>query len=86
MVLNRGGGFTAGWMAGEAAGLSTQMRQPGGCGVASLPGVPGTHLAARAGLIITLPTKVCLVKAMVFPVVMYGYESWTVHASTQDEA
>ena len=27
---------------------------------------------------ITLPTKVCLVKAMVFPVVMYGSESWTV--------
>ena len=27
---------------------------------------------------ITLPTKVCLVSAMVFPVVMYGYESWTV--------
>ena len=27
---------------------------------------------------ITLPTNVCLVKAMVFPVVMYGYESWTV--------
>ena len=27
---------------------------------------------------ITLPTKVCLVKAMVFPVVMYGYERWTV--------
>ena len=27
---------------------------------------------------ITLPTKVCLVKAMVFPVVVYGYESWTV--------
>ena len=27
---------------------------------------------------ITLPTKVRLVKAMVFPVVMYGYESWTV--------
>ena len=27
---------------------------------------------------ITLPTKVCLVKAMVFLVVMYGYESWTV--------
>ena len=26
---------------------------------------------------ITLPTKVCVVKAMVFPVVMYGYESWT---------
>ena len=26
----------------------------------------------------TLPTKVCLVKAMVFPVFMYGYESWTI--------
>ena len=27
---------------------------------------------------ITLPTKVCLVKAMLFPVVVYGYKSWTV--------
>ena len=27
---------------------------------------------------ITLPTKVCAVKAMVFPVVMYGWESWTI--------
>ena len=27
---------------------------------------------------ITLPTKFCLVKAMVFPIVMYGYESWTI--------
>ena len=27
---------------------------------------------------ITLPTKICLVKGMVFPVVMYGWESWTV--------
>ena len=27
---------------------------------------------------IILPTKVCLVKAMVFPVIMYGYESWTI--------
>ena len=27
---------------------------------------------------ITLPTKVCLVKAVVFPVVMYGRESWTI--------
>ena len=26
---------------------------------------------------ITLPTKICLVKAMVFPVIMYGCESWT---------
>ena len=34
-----------------------------------------TKLKSRG---ITLPTKVCLVKAMVFPVVMYGCESWTV--------
>ena len=27
---------------------------------------------------ITMPTKVCLVKAFVFPVVMYGYKSWTI--------
>ena len=27
---------------------------------------------------ITLPTKVRLVKAMVFPVIMYGYERWTI--------
>ena len=27
---------------------------------------------------ITLPTKICIVKAMVFPVVMYGHERWTI--------
>ena len=32
---------------------------------------------------ITLPTKACLVKAMVFPVVMYGCESWTVKRAEQ---
>ena len=32
---------------------------------------------------ITLPTKVCLVKAMVFPVVVYGCESWTVKKAEQ---
>ena len=34
---------------------------------------------------ITLPTKVCLVKAMVFPVVMYGCESWTVKKASTEE-
>ena len=34
---------------------------------------------------ITLPTKVCLVKAMVFPVVMYGCESWTVKKAEAKE-
>ena len=34
---------------------------------------------------ITLPTKVCLVKAMVFPVVMYGYESWTIKKLSNEE-
>ena len=34
---------------------------------------------------ITLPTKVCLVKAMLFPVVMYGRESWTVKKLNAEE-
>ena len=33
---------------------------------------------------ITLPTKVCVVKAMVFPVVMYGWESWPIRSSTKE--
>ena len=36
---------------------------------------PRQHIKSRD---ITLPTKVCLVKAMVFPVVMHGCESWTI--------
>ena len=34
---------------------------------------------------ITLPTKVRLVKAMVFPVVMYGCESWTIKNLSEEE-
>ena len=34
---------------------------------------------------ITLPTKVCLVKAMVFPVAMYGCESWTIKKVSAEE-
>ena len=34
---------------------------------------------------IPLPTKVCLVKAMVFPVVMYGCESWTIKLLSAEE-
>ena len=34
---------------------------------------------------IALPTKVHLVKAMVFPVVMYGYESWTIKKASTKE-
>ena len=33
---------------------------------------------------ITLPTKFCLVKAMIFPVVIYGYKSWTIKLSTKE--
>ena len=33
---------------------------------------------------ITLPRKVCLVKAMVFPAVMYRYESWTIQLSAEE--
>ena len=31
-----------------------------------------------------MPTKVCLVKTMVFPVVLYGCESWTIKLSTEE--
>ena len=41
-------------------------------------GSAGEHQADEQARDITLPTKVRLVKAMVFPVVMYGCESWTV--------
>ena len=34
---------------------------------------------------ISLPTKICLVKAMVFPVVMYGCESWTIKKAEAEE-
>ena len=34
---------------------------------------------------ITLPTKVCLVKAMVFPVAMYGCKSWTIKKVSNEE-
>ena len=34
---------------------------------------------------ITLPTKVCIVKAMVFPVVMYGCASWTIKKAKSEE-
>ena len=34
---------------------------------------------------ITLPTNICLVKAIVFPVVMYGCESWTIRKVTAEE-
>jgi len=40
------------------------------------------HSILRSGDI-TLPTKICIVKAMVFAVVMYGCESWTVKAACQ---
>ena len=33
---------------------------------------------------ITLPTKVCIVKAMVFQVVMYRYENWTIKLSAEE--
>ena len=44
----------------------------------SLDGISGSRALELASFI-TLPTKVRLVKAMVFPVVIYGCESWTVN-------
>ena len=44
-----------------------------------------THLdSALKSRDITLPTKVHLVKAMVFPVVMYGCESWTIKLRVEE--
>ena len=43
---------------------------------------PRKHIKSRD---ITLPTKVHLVKAMVFPVVMYGCESWTIKKAESEE-
>ena len=43
---------------------------------------PRQHIKSRD---ITLPSKVCLVKAMVFQGVMYGYESWTVKKAEPTE-
>ena len=40
-----------------------------------------TNLKSRG---ITLLTKVCLVKSMVFPVVLYGFESWTIKLSAEE--
>ena len=41
-------------------------------------------LKKKKGRDITLPTKVCLVKAMVFPLVMYGCEIWTIKLSAEE--
>ena len=43
-----------------------------------------TNLDSIISRDITLPTKVHLVKAMVFPLVMYGCESWTIKLSTEE--
>ena len=43
---------------------------------------PRQHIKSRD---ITLSTKVRLVKAMVFPVVMYGWESWTIRKLSAEE-
>ena len=43
---------------------------------------PRQHIKSRD---ITLSTKVCLVKAMFFPVVMYGCESWTIMKASTEE-
>ena len=43
---------------------------------------PRQHIKSRD---LTLPTKVCIVKAMVFPVVVYGYESWIIKKAEREE-
>ena len=42
-------------------------------------------ISVLKGRDITLPTKVCLIKAVIFPVVMYGYESWAIKKAKGQE-
>ena len=56
--------------------LQTRLQQYVNC---ELPDVQAGFRKSRD---ITLPTKVHLVKAMVFPVVMYGCKSWTIKKAT----
>ena len=62
----------------EVAQSCPSLLDPMDC---SLPGssVQGIFQARVQSRDITLPTKVCLVKAMIFPVVMYGCDSWTIN-------
>ena len=55
--------------------VTTVMKLKGACSLEDKLAVLDSILKSRD---ITLPTKVHLVKAMVFPVVMYGCESWTI--------
>ena len=55
--------------------VTAAMKLKDACSLEKVTTNLGSILKSRD---ITLPTKVCLVKAMVFPVVMYGCEIWTV--------
>ena len=55
--------------------VTAAMKSKDACSLEGKYDQPRQHVKNRD---ITLPTKVRLVKAMVFPVVMYGCESWTV--------
>ena len=55
--------------------VTAAMKLKDGCSLEESYDKPRQHVKSRD---ITLPTKVHLVKAMVFPVVMFGCESWTI--------
>ena len=55
--------------------VTAAMKLKASCSLKKSYDQPRQHTKTRD---ITLPTKIHLVKAMVFPVVMYGYESWTI--------
>ena len=70
----RGAGGAAAWVAGVLAAPGTQGSWRLGQQEVQCP----RRVCILKSRDITLPTKVHLVKAMVFPVVMYGCESWTI--------
>ena len=62
--------------------VTVAMKLKDACSVEKRYDRPRWHIQSRA---ITLPTKICLVKSMVFPGVMYGCESWTLKKADTKE-
>ena len=58
--------------------VTAAMKLKDTCSLEKIYDQPRQHIKKQKSRDITLPTKVHLVKAMVFPVVMYGFESWTI--------
>ena len=61
--------------------VTAAMKLKDNCSLDESYDQPRQHIKSRD---ITLPTKICRIKAMVFPIVMYGCESWTIKLSAEE--